>query len=81
MCLFLPARRYASAGTCYGPVSVCLTIASRCSTKAAKLIGLVLGMGASFNLPYTVHTHTRLTALCPRLPGWAGTTKVKQIWI
>jgi len=27
------------------------------------------------------HTHTRLTALCPGLPGWAGTRKVKQILI
>jgi len=27
------------------------------------------------------HTHTRLTALCPGLPGWAGTRKIKQIWI
>jgi len=27
------------------------------------------------------HTHTRLTALCPVLPGWAGTRKVKPIWI
>ena len=27
------------------------------------------------------HTHTRLTALCPRLSGWAGTRKVKPIWI
>ena len=27
------------------------------------------------------HTHTRLTALCPGLPGWAGTRKVKAIWI
>jgi len=27
------------------------------------------------------HTHTRLTALCPELPGWAGTRKVKPIWI
>ena len=27
------------------------------------------------------HTHHRLTALCPRLPGWAGTRKVKSIWI
>ena len=27
------------------------------------------------------HTHTRLTALCPGLPGWAGTRKVKPIWI
>ena len=27
------------------------------------------------------HTHTRLTVLCPRLPRWAGTRKVKPIWI
>ena len=27
------------------------------------------------------HTHTRLTALCPGLPVWAGTRKVKPIWI
>jgi len=27
------------------------------------------------------HTHTRLTALYPGLPGWAGTRKVKPIWI
>ena len=28
------------------------------------------------------HSHTyRLTALCPGLPGWAGTRKVKPIWI
>ena len=27
------------------------------------------------------HTHTRLTALCPGLPGWAGTRKMKPIWI
>ena len=27
------------------------------------------------------HTHTRLTALCPGLPRWAGTRKVKSIWI
>ena len=27
------------------------------------------------------HTHTHLTALCPGLPGWAGTTKVKPTWI
>ena len=25
--------------------------------------------------------HTRLTTLCPGLPGWAGTRKVKPIWI
>ena len=27
------------------------------------------------------HTHTRLTALCPGLPRWAGTRKEKPIWI
>jgi len=27
------------------------------------------------------HTHTGLTALCSGLPGWAGTRKVKPIWI
>jgi len=27
------------------------------------------------------HTHTHLTALCPGLPGWVGTRKVKPIWI
>ena len=27
------------------------------------------------------HTHTRLTALCPGPPGWAGIRKVKPIWI
>ena len=29
----------------------------------------------------TTHTHTRLTALFPGLPVWAGTRKVKPIWI
>jgi len=28
-----------------------------------------------------IYTHTRLTAPCPGLPGWAGTRKVKPIWI
>ena len=26
-------------------------------------------------------THTRLMALFPRLPGWAGSRKAKPIWI
>ena len=31
----------------------------------------------------TTHTHTltHLAALCPGLTGWAGTRKVKPIWI
>ena len=31
--------------------------------------------------PYYTHTHTRLTALFPGLPGWAGTRKAKPNWI
>jgi len=27
------------------------------------------------------HTHTRLTALCPGLPGWSSSRKVKPFWI
>jgi len=30
---------------------------------------------------YYTHIHTHLTALCPGLPGWAGTRKEKAIWI
>jgi len=35
-------------------------------------------------LPHThthTHTHTHLTVLCPGLPRWAGTRKVKPIWV
>ena len=28
-----------------------------------------------------IHTYTHLTALRPGLPGWAGTRKIKPIWI
>ena len=28
-----------------------------------------------------IYIHNRLTALCPGLPGWVGTRKVKPIWI
>jgi len=31
--------------------------------------------------PTKLLTHTCLTALCPQLPRWAGTRKVKPIWI
>ena len=33
------------------------------------------------HVSHTNYTHTRLTALFPGLPGWAGTRKVKPIWI
>ena len=40
---------------------------STCVSRHLKLLG--------------IHTQTRLTALCPGLPGWASTKKVKPIWI
>ena len=39
---------------------------------------------AHFTFKYAaenINTHTHLTALCPGLPGWASTIKVKPIWI
>ena len=36
---------------------------------------------ACMNTCAHAHTYTRLTALFPRLPGWASTRKVKPIWI
>ena len=33
------------------------------------------------NSCHRLHTYIRLTALCPGLPRWAGTRKVKPIWI
>ena len=33
------------------------------------------------SLTLFTHIHTRLTALCPGLPRWAGTRKVKPTWI
>jgi len=41
-------------GTSHEPVSVCLSVTSRCSTKTAERIELVFGMWASFHPSYTV---------------------------
>ena len=38
-------------------------------------------VSASGQHTYVRNTHARLTALFPELPGWAGTRKVKPIWI
>ena len=37
--------------------------------------------GRWVNILTHTHTHTRLTALSPGLPGWAGTRKVKPVWL
>jgi len=38
-------------------------------------------INAIVNFLNNTHTHTRLTASFPGLPGWAGTRKVKPIWV
>ena len=55
------------------------------AVKHNKLITVYLATENKYqlnNLNMTsCNTHTRLTALCPGLPGWAGTRKEKPIWI
>ena len=46
--------------------------------QSAVQPGCTAGWTRRFKYSYT---HTRLTALCPGLPGWAGTRKIKPIWI
>ena len=51
-------------------VDLCLLIVSRGNTATGILI--------STSSCLLQHTHTHLMALCPGLPGWAGTRKVNQ---
>jgi len=53
---FLPAQRYASTGTSYGPVSVCLclSVTTWCSVKGNEWISMVFGMEASFDQSFTM---------------------------
>ena len=42
---------------------------------------IILGLSVWENPRLSIGLHTRLTTLCPGIPGWAGTRKVKPIWI
>ena len=46
-----------------------------------QLVQYTLGIKEVSLSQLSTHTHTLLTALCPGLPAWAGTRKVKPIWI
>ena len=46
---------------------------------SARPVSCPVGCGA--RPQPTTHAHTHLTTLFPGLPGWAGTRKVKPIWI
>jgi len=56
-------------------VCVCVCVRS-IWTKNSK----ILDISKCWRVAEITHTHTRLTALFPGLPGWAGTRKVKPIW-
>ena len=60
------------------------TVMARYDTRCCYNMQSTAGM-SQLNLPHATNnynnTNTRLTALCPRLPRWAGTRKVKPIWI
>ena len=60
-----------------------------CNTKKYKKLSWNELYSSSFTklwcskmaLYYYYYYYTHLTALCPGLPGWASTRKVKPIWI
>ena len=59
------------------------TVLSRCTANCCPLVNNFVQCACKkqWKKQYTICTHTRLTALCPGLPGWASTRKVKPIWI
>jgi len=50
-------------------------------TRVVPEKGPLSGCVCVFWISIKKETDTYLTALCPGLPGWAGTRKVKPIWI
>jgi len=69
----------------YCSTSTGLQVHPQCNTNNASLLharnyaSVLTITNATWNTH--THTHTRLTALCPGLTGWAGTRKIKPIWI
>ena len=59
------------------------SISPACRAHSSKPAAIVAGWRQCYRhcSAYYASTHTRLTALCPGLQGWAGTRKVKPIWI
>ena len=52
-----------------------------CSKDRKSMTSLILVADMPLQQLTLTHTHTRSSALFPGLPGWAGTRKVKPIWI
>ena len=71
--------------TFYFAISHCDTINQRIQQQLQTSLGISHSKSWTHQKSLTIHTHThthtRLTALCLGLPEWAGTRKVKPIWI
>ena len=59
----------------------CVWILSSCKYTGIRSICHLHVIPVPCVKPTWTHTHTRLTALFPGLPGWAGTRKVKPVLI
>ena len=76
--LISPCRYMPTPGSaCIADLFARLVVNCLSAEREARFRQLV---PSSFHWQHT-HTHTRLTALLPGLPGWAGTKKVKPISI
>jgi len=62
--------------------SCCDYLSMKVSWLTNRMMPLIKNRGQTNCTNMNTHTHTyRLMALSPGLPGWAGTSKVKPIWI
>ena len=77
---WIKCGNFASMWTYDGCLKICCKIPSRCG-NGARIPFLPMPLPESVCIGIHTRTHTGLTALCPGLPGWAGTRKVKPIWI
>ena len=62
-------------------VSASVAAVCRHCSGSSCLFEIFVWLSNSSCEDFQTHTHTRLTALCPGLPRWAGTRKVKPVWI
>ena len=73
-------RKYGGLGLRYANWQIDRYTDTLITTPGTPLGWSKIQQGNKYDQPYT-HTHTRLTALFPGQPRWAGTRKVKLIWI
>ena len=57
------------------------TFTMRCYASVELVLATALWLKQVGSTIHHTYTHNRLTALCPGLPGWAGSRKVKPVWI